>query len=136
RLRRDTIRVEERPEWPDRLSLHRLPAKRWRALYHVGVSAPRRSATDERRSAQDRVRGSDSLVCRVLRNSLALRGQQRFRYGGRDDRVARRPRSICAAENDLARRQIAVGYGRRIPSCVPKEPENFRHVRDNSTLIF
>ena len=40
RLRRDTIRVEESTVCVDRLSLHRLPAKRRRALYHLGIRAP------------------------------------------------------------------------------------------------
>ena len=37
RLRRDTIRVEEPPSCVGRLSLHRLPAKRGRALRAVGI---------------------------------------------------------------------------------------------------
>src|SRR5882724_4480562 len=44
RLRRDTIRIEESASCFGRLSLYRLPAKRWRALYHVGISAPQGSA--------------------------------------------------------------------------------------------
>jgi len=42
RLRPDTIRVEESAACADRLSLHRLPAKRWGALCHLGIRAPRR----------------------------------------------------------------------------------------------
>jgi hypothetical protein len=39
RLRRDTIRVEESAVCADRLSLHRLPTKRRRALHHLGFRA-------------------------------------------------------------------------------------------------
>ena len=41
RLRRDTIRVEESAVCVDRLSLHRLPAKRQRALCHLGIRVRR-----------------------------------------------------------------------------------------------
>src|SRR5206468_970488 len=41
RLRRDTILVEESAFFSERLSLHRLPAKCWRALCHLGSRAPR-----------------------------------------------------------------------------------------------
>ena len=47
-LRWDTIRVEEPAIWVGRLSLHRLPAKRRRALCAVGISAAQRPGPDKR----------------------------------------------------------------------------------------
>src|SRR5713101_1155923 len=72
----------------------------------------------------------------MLRHALIFRGHQGFRHGRCDDRVARRSSAVCAAEGDLARRQIALGQARRVASNVPKESENVRHVKNNSTLIF
>jgi hypothetical protein len=48
RLRRDTLRVEESAFFPGRLSLHRLSAKRWRALRNVGIGTARKSVRDKR----------------------------------------------------------------------------------------
>ena len=42
RLRRDTIRVEESATCIGRLSLHRLPAKRRRAVCHLGICVSRK----------------------------------------------------------------------------------------------
>src|SRR5436190_6015259 len=42
RLRRDTIRVEKSAVCADRLSLHRLPAKRRRAVCHLGICVSRK----------------------------------------------------------------------------------------------
>jgi len=72
----------------------------------------------------------------MLRHALVFRGGQRFRNDRCDDRLPRRPRTICATESDLARRQIALGYHRRVASVIPEELTNFLNVTNNSTLIF
>ena len=73
-LRRDTIRVENATNCVGRLSLHRLPEKRGRAIYAVGVRAAQGFGRDKGRTAQDSVRKSDSFVCRVLRDTFIFRG--------------------------------------------------------------
>ena len=60
RLRRDTIRIEESASCFDQLSLHRLPAKRRRALCAVGIGAAGRFVRDKGRTAQNCIRESDS----------------------------------------------------------------------------
>ena len=46
------------------------------------------------------------------------------------------PDIICATESDLARRQIALGYDRRVAPVIPEELATFLKVTNNSPLIF
>src|SRR5438093_12231658 len=78
-LRWDSICVEEPAFCSDRLSLHRLPAKRRCALRAVGIGPAAGSGRDKRGTAQNRVCGSDSLFCGVLRHALGLLGHRRLR---------------------------------------------------------
>ncbi len=52
RLRRDTIRVEKSAVCADRLSLHRLPAKRRRAVCHLGICVSRKDLVVTRGEAR------------------------------------------------------------------------------------
>jgi len=79
---------------------------------------------------------SDSLFCCMLRHALVYRGLQRFRYDRCHHRVTRRPHIICSGESDLARRQIALGYNRRVTSVISEKLEDFLTIQttDNGQL--
>jgi hypothetical protein len=65
RVRRDTIRVEESADCIGRLSLHRLPAERRRALCALGIRATPGFGRDEKRFAQDCVREPSNVHRRM-----------------------------------------------------------------------
>src|SRR5437667_12505511 len=103
RLRRDTIRVEESAFFSERLSVHRIPAKRWRALCHLGSRAPRGPDRYKRRAAQNYPCEADALLCDGSRHARVDRGQETDSNQRCDEVLAWLFRILCVAARVLAR---------------------------------